>query len=182
MNKMLDSFTAAQKTNMQAAEGMATQAYAGAEKFVELNMAATKAAVSESFAHMQALMGAKDVKDVVALQTAFLQPMAAKSAAYIKHAQTIATEGSTELTTAVKGQVADAQKAMNEAVEGLAKNAPAGSEAAMAAFKNAVTASQGAMETAQASMKKAGDAAQASFTTASKQAMDMAKKATNKAA
>jgi phasin family protein len=177
MNNMFETFTAAQKTNMQAVEGFAGQAYAGAEKFVELNMAASKAAVSESFAHMQALMAAKDVKDVVALQTAFLQPLAAKSAAYLKHAQTIATEGSTELTTAVQAQVADAQKALNVAVEGLAKNAPAGSEAAVAAFKQAVTASQGAMETAQASMKKAGDAAQASFTSASKQAMDMAKKA-----
>jgi phasin family protein len=181
MNKVFDTLAAAQKTHLQAAEGMANQAYAGAEKFVELNMAASKAALSESFAHMQALMGAKDVKDVVALQTAFVQPLAAKSAAYIKHAQTIATEGSADMTKAVQTQVADAQKALNEAVEGLAKNAPAGSEAAVAAFKSAVTASQNALETAQASMKKASDAAQASFTTASKQAMDLAKKATAKA-
>lgn len=178
MNKVFDTITAAQKANMQAAEGLATQAYAGAEKFVELNMAAAKAAVSESFSHMQALMGAKDIKDVVELQTAFLKPLAGKSAAYLEHAKTIATDSSTQLTTAVEAKMAEAQKALGDAVEGMAKNAPAGSEAAVAAFKSAVTASQNAMETAQASMKKASATAQTQFATASKQAMDMAKKAT----
>jgi phasin family protein len=178
MNKVFDTLTAAQKANMQAAEGLATQAYAGAEKFVELNMAATKAAVSESFSHMQALMGAKDIKDVVELQTAFLKPLAGKSAAYMQHVQTIATDSTSEFTGAMEAKMAEAQKSLGAAVEGLAKNAPAGSEAAVAAFKSAVTASQNAVETAQASMKKANAAAQTQFASASKQAMDMAKKAT----
>ena len=178
MNKVFETLASTQKTNLQAAEGLATQAYAGAEKFVELNMAATKAAVSESFAHMQALMGAKDIKDVVEMQTAFFKPLAGKSAAYMKHVQTIATDSSSEFTGAVEAKMAEAQKSFGAAVEGLAKNAPAGSEAAVAAFKNAVTASQTAMETAQASMKKANAAAQTQFATASQQAMDMAKKAT----
>lgn len=178
MNKAFDTITAAQKANLQAVEGLATQAYAGAEKLVELNLAATKAAVSESFGHMQALMGAKDIKDVVALQTAFLKPLAGKSAAYLQHVQTIATDSSSEFTGAVEAKMAEAQKSFGAAVDGLAKNAPAGSEAAVAAFKSAVTASQNAIETAQASMKKANAAAQTQFATASKQAMDIAKKAT----
>ena len=177
MNKVIDTITSAQKANLQAAEGLATKAYASAEKLVELNMAATKAAVSESFSHMQALMGAKDIKDVVALQTAYLQPLAGKSAAYVEHVKTIATDSTSEFTGAMEAKMAEAQKSFEAAVDGLAKNAPAGSEAAVAAFKNAVTASKSAMETAQASVKKANAAAQAQFTTASKQAMDIAKKA-----
>lgn len=177
MNKAFETITAAQKANLQAVEGLATKAYAGAEKLVELNMAAAKAAVSESFSHMQALMGAKDIKDVVALQTAFFQPLASKSAAYIEHVKTIATDSSSEFTGAVEAKMAEAQKSFDAAVDGLAKNAPAGSEAAVAAFKSAVSASKNAMETAQASVKKANAAAQAQFATASKQAMDIAKKA-----
>jgi phasin family protein len=177
MNQVFDTLTSAQKANLQAAEGLATKAYASAEKLVELNLAATKAAVSESFSHMQALMGAKDIKDVVALQTAFLQPMAGKSAAYLQHVQSIATDSTSEFTSTMETKLAEAQKSLGAAVEGLTKNAPAGSEAAVAAFKSALTASQSAMESAQASMKKANAAAQAQFATASKQAMDMAKKA-----
>ena len=178
MNKVFDTIASAQKANLQAAEGLATQAYAGAEKFVELNMAAAKAAVSESFSHMKALMAAKDIKEVVEMQTAFLKPLAGKSAAYLEHAKTIATDSSAQLTTAVEAKMAEAQKALGAAVEGITKNAPAGSEAAVAAFKSAVTASQNAMETAQASMKKATEMAQTSFATVSKQAMDVAAKAT----
>jgi phasin family protein len=178
MNKVFDTLTSAQKANMQAAEGLATQAYAGAEKLVELNMAATKAAVSESFSHLQALMGAKDIKEVVDMQTAFMKPMAGKSAAYMQHVQTIATDSSSEFTGAVEAKMAEAQKSFGAAVDSLAKNAPAGSEAAVAAFKNALSASQSAMETAQATMKKANATAQTQFASASKQAMDMAKKAT----
>ena len=177
MTNPIETIAATQKANLQAVEGLTNQAYAGVEKLVELNMAASKAALGESFNHMQALMGAKDIKDVVALQTAFFQPMAAKSAAYMQHVQTIATDSNADFTSAMESKLAEAQKSFGVAVEGLAKNAPAGSEAAVAAFKNAVTASQKAIETAQSSMKKANEMAQASFANASQQAMDVAKKA-----
>ena len=107
MNKVIDTITSAQKANLQAAESLATKTYAGAEKLVELNLAATKAAVSESFGHMQALMGAKDIKDVVALQTAFLQPLAGKSAAYVEHVKTIATDSTSEFTDAMEAKIAE---------------------------------------------------------------------------
>ncbi|QCB47472.1 phasin family protein [Hydrogenophaga sp. PAMC20947] len=177
MTNPIENITATQKANLQAVQGLTTQAYAGVEKLVELNMAASKAALGESFSHMQALMGAKDVKDVVALQTAYFQPMAAKSAAYMQHVQTIATDSNAGFTSAMESKLAEAQKALGVAVEGMAKNAPAGSEAAVSAFKNAVSASQKAMETAQSSMKKANEMAQSSFANASQQAMDVAKKA-----
>ena len=178
MNNAIETFTAAQKTNLQAVQGLTQQAFAGVEKLVELNLAASKAAMGESFTHLQALMGAKDVKDAVALQTAFVQPMAAKSAAYLQHVQSIATDSNAGFTAAVEAKLAETQKAFGVAVDGLVKNAPAGSEAAVAAFKNAVTTSQNAMESAQVSMKKATEMAQTSFATVSKQAMDVAAKAT----
>ena len=177
MNNVIETLATTQKANLQAVESMSQQAYSGVEKLVELNMAASKAAMGETFSHMQALMGAKDVKDVVALQTAFFQPIAAKSAAYVQHVQSIATDSNADFTAAMESKLAESQKAFGVAVDGMVKNAPAGSEAAVAAFKSAVTASQNAMETAQASMKKANEMAQTSFASASKQAMDVAKKA-----
>ena len=64
------------------------------------------------------------------------------------------------------------------AIDAMAKNAPAGSESAVAAFKNALTTSQTALETAQAQAKKVVEAAQANFNTAATQAADAIKKAT----
>ena len=55
-----DQFVAAQKANLQAAAGLSQTAFAGFERLVELNMAAGKAAVGESFSNAQALFASKN--------------------------------------------------------------------------------------------------------------------------
>ena len=91
--------------------------------------------------------------------------------------QSIATEGSADFTKQFEATVADAQKAIGASVDQLVKNAPAGSEAAVAALQSALSQGQKAVETAQATIKKASATAQANFAVASKQATDLAKKA-----
>ena len=83
-----------------------------------------------------------------------------------------------EWRQAVEAKTAEAQKAFDGVLENLTKNAPAGSETAVAAFKSALTAGQNAIETAQAQAKKAVETAQSTFTAAATQAADAVKKAT----
>jgi phasin family protein len=177
MNNTAEQFIATNKSNLQALEGFTTQAFAGVEKLVELNMAAAKSVLGESFGHIQALMGAKDAQALLALQSGMFQPAAEKSAAYFQHVQTIVTDSGAEFAKAVEAKTAEAQNAFGEVVENLAKNAPAGTESAVAAFKSALTAGQNAVESAQTSAKKAAEVAQSNFTAATKQAVDAAKKA-----
>jgi len=177
MNYPVEQIMATNTANLEALEGAATQAYAGVEKLVELNLAASKAALGESFSHIKAVMAVKTPQEFMSLQTAFFQPMAEKSAAYFQHVQSIATEGSAEFTKQFEASVADAQKAIGASVDQLVKNAPAGSEAAMAAFQTALSQGQKAVETAQATIKKASATAQANFVAASNQTTDMVKKA-----
>lgn len=177
MNNPAEQFAAANKANLEAFEGSVNQAYTGVEKLVELNMAASKAALGESFGHFQAMLSAKTPQELMTVQTAYFQPLAQKSAAYFQHVQSIATEGSADFTKQVEAKMAEAQKAFGTSVEQLAKNAPAGSEAAVAAFQSALSNSQKAVESAQAAIKKATDTAQANFAAATKQATDVAKKA-----
>ena len=178
MNNTAQQFIAANQANLQALEGLKTQAFAGVEKLVELNMTASKALLSESFSHVQAVLGAKNPQEFLALQSASLKPLAEKSAAFFQHVQTIVTDSSAEFTKAVEAKTSEAQKAFNGAVENLAKGAPAGTESAVAAFKSALTAGQTAVESAQTSAKKAVEAAQSNFKAAATQAVDAVKKAT----
>jgi phasin family protein len=177
MKNPAEQMMTSNQANVEAFEGAVNQAYAGVEKLVELNMAATKAALGESFGHLQAVMSAKTPQDMMALQTSFLQPMGAKSMAYFQHVQSIATDGHGDLTAKLESQMADAQKAFGDSIEQMTKNAPAGSEAAVAAFQSAMSNGQKAVETAQAAIKKATDTAQANFDSMSKQAAGLAKKA-----
>jgi phasin family protein len=178
MNTTAAQFIETNKANLQALEGITTQAFAGVEKLVELNLAASKAVMGETFSHVQAVLGAKDAQEVIALQTGMLKPLADKSAAYAEHVKTIVTGSTAELTKAVEAKTAEAQKAFTGAVENMTKNAPAGSESAVAAFQKALTAGQNAIESAQTQAKKAVETAQTNFTAAATQAADAVKKAT----
>lgn len=178
MNNPAEQIIAANKANLEALEGSAKKAYAGVEKLTELNMAASKAALGESFSYAQAVMSVKTPQEFMTLQTGFFQPLAEKSAAYFQHVQSIATEGSADFVKQIEAGMADAQKAIGASVDQLVKSAPAGSEAAVAAFQNAMTQGQKAVETAQATIKKASATAQANFNVASKQTSDLVKKAT----
>jgi phasin family protein len=177
MNNAADKIISANKANLEALEGAATKAFAGVEKLVELNLAASKAALGESFGYAQAVMAVKTPQEFMTVQTGFFQPMAEKSAAYFQHVQSIATEGSAEFVKQFEANLAEAQKAVGVSMEQLVKNAPAGSEAAVAAFQSAVSNGQKAVEQTQAAIKKATAQAQANFAAASKQATDLAKKA-----
>jgi phasin family protein len=179
MTHTAEQFAATQKANLQALEGFTAQAFAGLEKLVELNVAASKAVLNESFSHAQAVLAAKDPKELLALQSGLVKPLADKTAAYAQNVQTILSGSTAEFTKAVEAKTAEAQKAFGSALDGLTKNAPAGSEAAVAAFKNALSASQTALESVQVQAKKAAEAAQANFSAAATQTADAVKKATN---
>lgn len=181
MSTTAEQFIATNQANVQALEGFTTQAFAGLEKLFELNIAASKALLGESFSHIQAVLGAKDAQELLALQSGFFKPLVEKSAAYVQHVQTIFADSGTELTKAVEAKTAEAQKTFNDAVETLAKSAPAGTESAVAAFKSALTAGQSAVESAQTSAKKAVEEAQSNFTAAATQTIDTVKKATKAA-
>ena len=176
MNHTTEQFIASNKANLQAFGGFATQAFAGVEKLVELNMAASKAALGESFSHLQAVMGAKDPQAVLALQSGLLKPLADKTAAFAQHVQTIVTDSSAEFKKAVEAKTVEAQKALGGVLENLTKNAPAGSETAMAAFKNAMTTGQNAFESAQTQAKKAVETAQSAFSAATAEVVKKASK------
>lgn len=177
MNTTFEQFTATAKANFQGLQGLSNQAYAGVEKLVELNLATSKAVFGESFSHIQSMLGAKDVQEVLALQSGLLKPIAEKSAAYFQHVQSIATESTSDVTKAVEAKIAEAQNTLGNVVENMAKNAPAGTETAVAAFKSAITAGQNAMDITQASAKKAVEAVQTNFKATAAQAVDAVVKA-----
>ncbi|MBD8050343.1 TIGR01841 family phasin [Limnohabitans radicicola] len=165
-----DQFVSAQKANLEAAAGLSQTAFAGFERLVELNMAAGKAAVGESFSNVQGLLSAKTPQDLLAAQAALVQPAFEKSVSYGRHLYDIASSTGAEFTKAVEEKVAESQAAVKNLVETNLKNAPAGSDAAVAAIKTAFEASQTAAETLKKVAKQAADTAEANFKAASAQA------------
>jgi phasin family protein len=155
MNFANDQLIATQKSNLDALTGLSEKAFASFEKLVELNMAAAKAVLGESFTNLQSLSGAKDGQALLALQSDMLKPIPEKIASYSRHLFDILSSSGAEFSSLLESTSVESQKTVTALLETSLKNAPAGSEAAVAVIKQAITAGNTAVETAQKSAKQA---------------------------
>jgi len=176
----VEQVVASHKANLETLFGLTNKAFEGVEKIVELNMTASRAALSEVADHTQSVLSVKDAQELMALQQSLLQPLAEKTAAYSRHLYDIATATSAEFTKAAEGQAADAQKKFAGLVDSAAKNAPAGSESVVAMMKSSVAAANNALESVQKAVKQATDVAEANFNAVAATATSATKQATKK--
>ena len=177
MNQAAEQFLASATTAVTDLNTLATTAMAGFEKLVELNLATAKSALADSAEQMQAGFATKAPQDMAAMAS-LAQPMADKAAAYGRAVAGIVTETGAALSKAAEGKFADVQAQAVASIEAAMKHAPAGSESAVAAFKNALTTGQTALATAQAQAKQAVESAGKGFATAAEMAVKAGKSAT----
>ena len=176
----VEQIMASHKANIETLFGLTNKAFEGVEKIVELNLTASKAALSEASGHTQSLLSAKDAQELLALQSGLFQPLAEKTAAYSRHLYDIATGSAAEFSKNFEGQTADAQKKFMGMVDTAAQNAPAGSEAAVAIMKSTVAAATNALESVQKAVKQATEVAEANFSAVAATATNATKSAAKK--
>lgn len=180
MTLTAEQILASHKANIETLFGLTTKAFEGVEKLVELNVTASRAALSEAANHTQAVLGVKDAQELLALQAGLFQPLAEKTAAYSRHLYDIASGTGAEFGKAFEAQATDAQKKFLAVVDNAAKNAPAGSETAVAVFKSAISAGNNALESVQKAVKQATEVAEANFNAVANTAVNAAKTTTAK--
>jgi phasin family protein len=176
-----EQILAAHKANVETLYGLTNKAFEGVEKLVELNLQVAKAALGEAAETTKAALSVKDAQELLALQAGLLQPAAEKAAAYSRHVYDIAAATNAEVTKVAEAQFADAQKKFNALVESAAKNAPAGTENAVALVRSAVAAANNAFESVHKAAKQAADVAEANFQAVTNTAVKATQAATAKA-
>ena len=164
MSLTAEQILASHKANIETLFGLTTKAFEGVEKLVELNVTASRAALSEAANHTQAVLGVKDAQELLALQAGLFQPLAEKTAAYSRHLYDIASGTGAEFGKAFEAQATDAQKAFTNLVDSAAK-------------KSAVSAANNAFESVQKAVKQASDVAEANFNAVANTAANAAKTA-----
>jgi phasin family protein len=172
----VEQILAAQKASVDTLFGLTNKAFAGVEKLVELNIQASKAALNEASDNAKATLSVKDAQELLALQAGMFQPLAEKTASYSRHLYDIASSTSAEFTAAVEAQTSEGQKKFMSLVDTASKNAPAGSESAVAMMKSAVAAAGNAFESVQKAVKQASDMAEQNFNNVAATAKSAAKK------
>ncbi len=176
----VEQVMASHKANIETLVGLTNKAFEGVEKIVELNLTASKAALAEIGDHAKAVMSVKDAQELLALQSGLIQPLAEKTAAYSRHLYDIASGSTAEYSKVFEEQAAEAQSKFTGLVDAAYKNAPAGSETAVAVMKSAVAAANNALESVQKAVKQATEVAESNFNTVASNAVNATKNSAKK--
>lgn len=165
----------ANKANVDAILAAANAQFAAFEKLASLNASAFKTAFEESLANARALAGAKDMQEVVALQSSFAQPAIEKAIAYSKSVYEVATSANTELSKLAEKRASEWNENFVSMLDKVTKNAPAGSDAAVAAVKSMIAAANSAYDNLNKVAKQATEIAEANVAAATETVKGMAK-------
>ena len=140
----IDQLTAANEAALSQFTHFAQLSLVNLEKFAQLGLAATRASVEQATAHAQALASAKDVHEVIALNSAALEPAMKRAYAYSRTAYESAAEANTEVKRVIEAQSAEYNRAAVAALEEAFKYAPTGSESVVDNVLWAMAAAQSA--------------------------------------
>jgi phasin family protein len=161
-----EQIQAANKANVEAVLSLAATQFAAFEKFASLNANAVKTAFEDSLANTRALLGAKDVQEFVNLQSTLAQPAIEKAIAYSKSAYEVATEANTEMSKMAEKRIAEWNENFVSMLDKATKNAPAGSDVAVAAVKSMLAAANSAYDNFNKVAKQATEIAEANVAAA----------------
>lgn len=180
-----ETIAAAAKVNAEAslnsASAFVAAVFTAVERVSTLNLATARTAFDDSVAFSKAIIAAKDPKALAALNLGAVTPAVEKGVAYGRSLSVIGGDTQEELTKLVEAEAAALGKNFDTALEGLFKNAPAGSEAAVKAVKTALANANSAYEGASKAAKQVAAAAQASVEKAAEVAVESVEKGTKAA-
>jgi len=140
--------------------------FSGFEKLVDLNMKVVKASLDEAALRAQQVAELKDAQEVAAFTSSLLQPGADKALAYGKHVYDILAGVQSELAALAEAQVADGRQQLNDAIEELSKNAPTGTEGAVALMKSSLATVNSAYDSLAKAAKQAAEVAESNLNAA----------------
>ena len=134
-----------------------------------------KSAFEDSIANTRALLGAKDVQEFVTLQNSFAQPAIEKAIAYSKNVYEVATGANSEISKVAERRVAEWNENFVSLLDKVSKNAPAGSDVAVAAVKSMLAAANSAYDNMNKVAKQATEIAEANVSAATETVKGLAK-------
>jgi phasin family protein len=170
-----EQIQAANKSNVETFLAVANAQFAALEKLASLNATVVKNAFEESIASTRALLGAKDVQEFVGLQNTFAQPAIEKAIAYSKNVYEVATDTNAELSKVAERRVAEWNENFVSLLDKVSKNAPAGSDIAVAAVKSMLAAANSAYDNMNRVAKQATEMAEANVSAATETVKGLAK-------
>jgi phasin family protein len=161
-----EQIAAANKANVESLLTLANTAFASAERLAALNLNTARNLLEDTVANAKALLSAKDVQELMNIQATLAQPSVEKAVAYSRSIYEIASQTQEEMGKIFEAQFAEANKSVTSALDKAVKNAPAGSDVAVAAVKSAIAAANSAYDSMTKAAKQVAEIAEANVAAA----------------
>lgn len=161
-----EQLASANKANVETLLTVANTAFASAERLAALNLNTARTLLEDSVNTAKSLLTAKDVQELVSMQAALVQPAFEKAVAYSRSVYEIASQTQEEFSKIFDSQYVEMNKNVTSVLDKAAKNAPAGSDVAVAAVKSALAAANSAYETMNKAAKQVAEMAEANVAAA----------------
>jgi len=155
----------AQKANLDLLQQISGKIFSSVEQFSQLQFKTLQASTEEQFDGFRKLLAVRDLQGFAELQASFIQPnvQAERLAEFNRQVQALIVGTQSEIAQLTTRQVEAGTKQVQEFVEVISKNAPAGSEPVVAAFKSSLANAGTVFDSAQKAVKQATDVAQSNF-------------------
>ena len=177
-----EQFAELKKANVAQATKIAALALANTEKLLALNLNTAKAALAQGVEGASAAVAIKDVQQLLALPAKYAESNVQSALGYSRSLYELASEAQAQYAAAAEEVWASYTKGMASWVEQASKSAPAGSDAAVNAFKSTFAASTAAFDQFQKATKQVVSLADASVRAAAANASKVAAPKARKAA
>src|SRR5437868_7011996 len=155
----------AQKANLDLLQQISGKIFASVEQLSQLQIKTLQASAEEQFDGFRKLLAVRDPQGFAELQASFTQPnvQTERLAEFNRQVQALIVGTQSEIAKLTTRQVEAGTKQVQEFVEVISKNAPAGSEPVVAALKSSLANAGTVFENAQKAVKQAADVAQSTF-------------------
>jgi len=171
-----EQFAEFNKVNVANATKLAALSIENAEKLFKLNLNAAKVALQQSVEGAQAAASVKDVQEMMALRAKYAESGVQTALSYSRTLYDLASEAQAEYSSMAEELWANYTKGVASFVDKASKSAPAGSDAAVNAFKSTFAASTAAFDQFQKATKQVVNLADASVRAAAANASKAATK------
>lgn len=174
----------AQKSNLDLLQKVSAQVFEGAEKLAALQLRTLRTVADEQFETMSKLLAVRDAEGFTKAQAGLSSPVAQveRVAELNREIYDLVSTTQANIVKLVEQHVESGTKHVQEIVEEVARNAPAGAEPVVTAFKTAVESANTLYENSQKAARQVTEIAEGGIAAATAAATQAAKAATSKTA
>ncbi|MEX3964614.1 TIGR01841 family phasin [Paraburkholderia sp. EG286B] len=134
-----EQLVAARKAGVETSFVFLNKAFEGIDRLAELNVQAVKSILAENQEFVIKALSAKDPQETFSQQSILAQPVLERVQSYWHHVYEILSSTQAEFSALAEAQCKQFQSDARSFIDGLTANTPAGSEAAVTAWKTFIT-------------------------------------------